>query len=66
MRLHDDEIQEWHEHIWRQRNRYRRLLENICTGVPIIYGMASDYRQLKLDEIRKMAKELLEDEWPPR
>lgn len=61
MRLHDDEIQEWHEQLWRQRNRYRRLLEDICSGVPIVYGMASEYRPLKLDEIRKRSKELLEE-----
>lgn len=61
MRLHDDEIQEWHEYVVRQRNRYRRLLEQICSGVPLIYGMASDYRPLKLEEIKKLARELLEN-----
>lgn len=62
MKLTDNEIQEWHEHVLKQRDRYRRFIQDICTGVPTIYGMASEYRALKLDEIRKLAKELLESD----
>lgn len=61
MILRDDEIQEWHEILLRQRNRYRFLLEQICAGVPTS-GMATPYRMLKLEEIRKMAKDLLESD----
>jgi hypothetical protein len=60
MRLTDDEIQEWHEHVLKQRDKYRNLLEDICTGVPIIRGMASEYRSLTMEEIKKRAKELLQ------
>ena len=56
----DDEFQEWHEHIWKQRNCYKHVLENIVTGVPTISGMASGYRKLTLVEIVKMAQEALD------
>ena len=64
MRITDDEIQEWHEHVLRQRNRYRGLLEDILTGVPECRGMASPYKKLTLEEIKERAKALLrENEW---
>ena len=60
MRLHDDEIEEWHRIVYEQRNSYRRLLEDICTGIPKIYGMASEYRKMTLKEIEDRVKKLLE------
>ena len=62
MRLSDDEIQEWHEIVVRQRYRYKILLMDIVTGVPSCAGMASPYKQLTLAEIKERAKKLLEDE----
>ena len=59
MRLSDDEIQEWHEYVLKQRNRYRRVLEDILNGVPSIIGMASDYRKLTIEEIKSRAREVL-------
>jgi hypothetical protein len=55
----DEEFEEWHEYLWNQRNRFKRILEMIVTGVPTIPGMASDYRKLKMEEIVKMAQEAL-------
>jgi hypothetical protein len=59
MRFTDDEFEEWHAHVLKQRNRYRSILENIVIGVPIISGMASEYRKLKMEEIVKIAREEL-------
>lgn len=61
LRLSDYEIQEWHEHVLRQRDRYASLLQDICCGVPKIRGMASEYRPLTLVEIKEAAHKLLED-----
>ena len=60
MYITEDEIQEWHEIVLKQRNQFRRILRDIVCGVPIIAGMASDYRPLTVQEIEKLAKEALE------
>lgn len=60
IRLNDDEIQEWYEIVLKQRNHYRCILQDIVCGVPTS-GMASPYRQLKLDEIKAIARKALED-----
>ncbi len=60
MRFPDDEFEEWHEHVYKQRNKFKSLLQNIVTGVPKFGGMASPYRELTLVEIKKLAKEALE------
>lgn len=62
MRLHEDEIEEWHRLIYKQRQRYRWFLESILNGVPKIRGMASEYRDLTLKEIKRQVKELLSDD----
>ena len=62
MRLRDDEVQEWHDHLYEQRNAYRKLLFDIVSGIPTIPGMASTYRPLTLKEIQKRAKDLLNEQ----
>lgn len=62
MRLTDYEIQEWHEYVLRQRDRYKRVLEDIAIGVPTVRGMASSYRRLTLKEIEQIARDTLVSE----
>jgi hypothetical protein len=61
MRLTEDECEEYFRIVKKQRDMYKNLLANICIGVPTILGMASEYRQLTLKEIQKLARELLDD-----
>lgn len=61
LHLSRDEAQEWHEYVLMQRNKYKSILEDIVSGVPKCLGMASDYRQLTLIEIKRIAKEALRD-----
>jgi hypothetical protein len=62
MKLNDAEIEEWHQIVYRQREKYRRFIQSILCGVPTIYGMASGYRQYTLKEIKKGAEELLSND----
>ncbi len=61
MDISEEEFKEYHAIVKRQRDKYKNLLEDICSGVPEIVGMASDYRHLTLIEIKDRARELLEE-----
>lgn len=61
VRMNDWEIQEWHEIVLRQRNRYRNILQDILTGVPSNVGMASAYRKQTLKEIEEIVKKEFKD-----
>lgn len=60
MNIDEREFEEWHEHLYRERNKYKNLLEDILTGVPTVRGMASPYRPMTLEEIRKRVEALLD------
>jgi len=60
MYISEEEFKEYHDLIKRQRDSYRNLLEDICSGVPKIAGMASEYRPLTLVEIKDRARKLVE------
>jgi hypothetical protein len=61
MEISDYDFKEWHDHVKKQRDRYKWFIRDILNGVPTIPGMASEYRKLTLDEIKKRARELLDD-----
>lgn len=59
MRITDEEIEKWHQHVWFRSEAYKRVLKDILVGVPTINGMASPYRQLKRKEIVERIREVL-------
>lgn len=61
MRISDDEFQEWHDHIKRRHDRFKYFIQDIVVGVPKIHGMASEYREMSLKEIKERAKKLLDE-----